>query len=54
VAKEVGLPKNAPKKVKEADEKLDKKNKVKEGSKVDLKMDRRLMAEYKKGGKKNA
>ena len=49
--KEVGLPKNAPKAVKKADEIMDKKLGIKEGSKADLKKDAELMRRYKAGKK---
>ena len=49
--KEIGLPKNAPKAVKKADEIMDKKFGVKEGSKADLKKDAELMRRYKAGKK---
>ena len=49
--KEIGLPKNAPKAVKKADEIMDKKLGVKEGSKADLKKDKEIMARYKAGKK---
>ena len=49
--KEIGIPKNAPKSVKMADEKMDKAKGIKEGSKADLKADKALMAKAKKGGK---
>ena len=49
--KEIGLPKNATKAVKKADEIMDKKAGVKEGSKADLKKDKELMARYKAGKK---
>ena len=49
--KEIGIPKNAPKAVKKADEIMDKKAGVKEGSKADLKKDKEIMARYKAGKK---
>ena len=49
--KEIGIPKNALKAVKEADEIMDKKAGVKEGSKADLKKDKEIMARYKAGKK---
>ena len=48
-SKEIGLPKNASKAIKAKDEKFDKKHGLKEGSKADLKADRRLMKSAKKG-----
>lgn len=51
--KEIGIPKNAPKSVKEKDDRFDKEHHLKEGSKADLKADSKLMREYaKKKGKK--
>jgi hypothetical protein len=51
--KEVGIPKNAPAAAKKADDKLDKKKGLKEGSKADLAADKLTMAQFtKKGGKK--
>ncbi len=52
MAKEIGIPKSAPKKVKKMDEAYDKKHGLKEGSKEDLAADRKLMAKYGKKGKK--
>ena len=49
--KEIGIPKSAPKAVKKADEVMDKKKGIKEGSPADLKADKALMAKAKKGGK---
>jgi hypothetical protein len=49
--KEIGIPKNAPKAVKKADEAKDKKLGIKEGSPRDLKEDARLMKQARKGGK---
>lgn len=45
--KEIGLPANAPKAAKVADEKHDKAKGIKEGSKADLKADRKIMKRYK-------
>ena len=50
MAKEIGIPKNAPKKVKAMDDQLDKKKGFKEGSKEDLKADKSVM--YKSNLKK--
>lgn len=44
--KEVGIPANASPKVKKEDEKLDKAKGIKEGSKEDLKADKKIMKEY--------
>ena len=49
--KEVGIPANAPAAVKKADEAMDKKYKVVEGSKEDLKKDKEIMRRYKAGKK---
>ena len=49
--KEIGIPKSAPKAVKKADEAMDKKKGIKEGSPADLKADKALTAKAKKGGK---
>jgi len=46
-SKEIGIPKNAPKKLKEADEKADKAKGIKEGSKADLKEDKALIKKFK-------
>ena len=48
MAKEIGIPKGASKAIKKADEAYDKKHKIKEGSKADLKADKALMAKAKK------
>lgn len=50
--KEIGIPKNAPAAAKRADDKLDKAKGLKEGSKADLKADKRTMAQFGKKGKK--
>lgn len=47
--KEIGIPKNAPKSVKKKDDAYDKKHGLREGSKADLKADRKLMRASKKG-----
>lgn len=51
--KERGIPKDASKKIKKADEAKDKKLGIKEGSKKDLALDKKLLKKmgYKKGGK---
>ena len=51
--KERGIPKDASKKIKKADEAKDKRLGIKEGSKRDLAEDRKLLKKmgYKKGGK---
>lgn len=46
--KEIGIPKNASKAAKKADEAYDKKHNIKEGSKADLKADKKIMAKYDK------
>jgi len=46
--KEIGIPGNAPKKIKKMDEAADRKLKGVEGSPADLKKDRALMKKYKK------
>jgi len=46
--KEVGMPKNAPKAAKVADEKMDKAKKVKEGTPADLKADKKIIKRYEK------
>ena len=53
MAKEIGIPKDASKKIKKMDEVKDKKLGIKEGSKKDLALDRKLLKKegYKKGGK---
>jgi len=52
MSKEIGMKKNAPKAAKLADDKMDKAKGIKEGSKADLKADKKIMAKYaKKGGK---
>ena len=52
-AKEIGMPKNAPSAAKKADEALDAKKGLKEGSKADLKADTATMKKFpaKKGKK---
>ena len=50
MAREIGIKKNAPKALKALDEKLDRAKNVKEGSKADLAMDRKLMAKAGKPG----
>lgn len=49
MAKEIGIPANAPKAVKKADEKHDKAKGIKEGSKADLKADKAIMKRHKDG-----
>ena len=49
MAKEKGIPKNAPKAAKKEDERYDRLHKVKVGSKANLKKDREIMNKYKKG-----
>ena len=44
--KEIGMPKGASKAAKAADARMDKKMGVKEGSKKDLAMDKKIMAKY--------
>lgn len=44
--KEIGIPKNAPKAVKKADEKYDKAKGIKEGSNADLKHDKAIIKKY--------
>jgi hypothetical protein len=54
MAKEVGISRNASPKAKKMDEKMDKKKGIVEGSKVDLKADKAIMAKFpskKKGSK---
>jgi len=51
MVKEIGIPKNAPKRAKMADERLDKKKGIKEGSPKDLKADKEIMRKYGKRGK---
>ena len=46
--KEIGIPKGAPASVKRKDDAYDKKHALKEGSKADLKADRKLMNASKK------
>ena len=48
-SKEIGIPKNAPASVKRKDDAYDKKHAIKEGSKADLKADRKLMKSSRKG-----
>jgi hypothetical protein len=48
MAKEIGMPKNAPASAKKADDKLDKKKGIKEGSPADLKADKAIMKKAKK------
>jgi hypothetical protein len=48
-SKEVGIPKGASKAVKAKDDAYDRKHKLKEGGKADLKADRKLMKSSKKG-----
>lgn len=50
MAREIGIKKGAPKALKALDEKLDRAKSVKEGSKADLAMDRKLMASAGKSG----
>lgn len=49
--KEVGIPKNAPKHIKEMDEKMDKLHGLKEGSPEDLKADKHLLKTHEKSHK---
>ena len=49
--KEVGIPKNAPPTVKRKDDAYDKAKGLKEGSKADLKADKKLMKQAKRAGK---
>ena len=44
--KEIGIPKNASKAAKKADEAMDKKKGIKEGSPKDLKADKAIMKKY--------
>lgn len=44
--KEIGMPKNASKAAKKADEKMDKAKGIKEGSPKDLAMDKKIMKQY--------
>ena len=46
MAKEVGLPKNASKRAKQMDEKMDKKKGIREGSPADIKADKRIVIKY--------
>lgn len=46
MAKEIGIPKNAPKAAKREDAKMDKAKGIKEGSKADLKADKAIMKKY--------
>jgi len=46
--REIGIPKSAPKHIKDLDEKADRLHGLKEGSKEDLKADRALMKAHKK------
>lgn len=48
MAKEIGIPKNAPKAVKQADDKQDKAKGIKEGSPADLKADKAIVAKLAK------
>ena len=52
MAKEVGMGKNASKKAKAYDEKMDKKKGLKEGSPADLKADKAAMKKFPKRGTK--
>ncbi len=53
MAREIGIPKGAPKAVKKADEAKDKKLGIREGSPRDIKEDKKLMKKmgYKPKGK---
>lgn len=51
--KEIGMPKNAPKKAKAMDEKMDKAKGIKEGSVKDIASDRKIMSKFKKGNKRS-
>ena len=46
MAKEIGIVRSASKKAKQKDEKIDKKNGIKEGSPADLKADKVIMKKY--------
>lgn len=55
MAKEIGIPKDAPKALKKMDERQDKRLGIKEGSKADLAKDKKMVREWNKkhpkGGK---
>ena len=48
MAKEIGIPRSAPKALKKMDEKADKKKGLKEGSKEDLAADKKMIAQWNK------
>ncbi len=47
--KEIGMPTSASTKAKKIDEVVDKKHNIKEGSKADLKVDKKIATDDKKG-----